>query len=288
MRWSSFPISNMMNYAVKRVQISLSTRHPVHTSEAARTIFALMEDAGLGLERMNRHEPVNKPFSVDAAVELWTKGKTFISKHGQHSGNVFLAQHSKPSAGLRVFWQTSPDFECISNINIDMDMYKGPFLKKQDTMVRIFRRLIEEFSPAYAYIGSWAGFPRQGSAVWATIPGIYWLNYFGKEYVDFIGRDRIMTCGWAKAESFGEGILAWTSADVDMPDETRVHMEKLYRDRLGAEYFKQLGEECATAIPPELETIKERIIGKDPKPISQEVIKRLVEEKLNPSDRHRK
>lgn len=276
-------LSNMMTYAAKRVEIALATRYPVHTPEAANTIFNLFEDADFGLDRMNNREPVNRPFSVDAAIELWTNGNTFVSKHGKHTGNIFLAQHSKPSVGLHVSWKTSPDFDCISNISIDM--YKGPFLKKQETMVRIFESLIEEFFPAYAYIGSWAGFLRQGSAVWATIPGIYWLNYFGKEYVDFIGRDRIMTCGWVKAEPFGEGILTWTSPNLDMPDDVRVHMEKLYRDRLGAEFFRQPGEEYAEAVPPELLKIKERIVGKNPKPIPDEVIKKMVEEKLKKKQR---
>lgn len=271
-------LSNMMNYAVKRVKISLATRYPVHTAEAANTILSLLEDAGLGMERMNRREPVNQPFSADAAIELWTEGNTFTSKHGQHTGNMFLAQHAKPSVGLHVSWKTSPDFDCISNISINL--YKGPFLKNQDTMVRIFERLIEEFSPAHAYIGSWSGFLRQGSAVWAAIPGIYWLNYFGKEYVDFIGRDSIMTCGWVKAEPFGEGILTWTSPNIDLPDDVRAHMEELYRSRLGAEFFKQPGGEYAEAVPPELRRIRERIVGKDPKPIPQEVIKSIVEEKL--------
>ena len=62
--------------------------------------------------------------------------------------------------------------------------------------------------------------------------------------------------------------------------EVRAHMETLYQNRLGAEYFKQPGEEFAAAIPPELEKIKERIVGKDSKPVSPEVIKQLVEEKL--------
>lgn len=147
-------------------------------------------------------------------------------------------------------------------------------------MVRIFESLIREFTPAYAYIGSWAGFLRQGCAVWASIPGIYWMNYFGQEYVDFIGRDRILSCGWVKTEPFGNGIMTWTSPELDMPDEVRAHMETLYQNRLGAEYFKQPGEEFAAAIPPELEKIKERIVGKDSKPVSPEVIKQLVEEKL--------
>lgn len=230
------------------------------------------------MERMNTHEPVNIPFTPDAATELWTKGKTFPGEHGQHTGRVFFAQHVKPSVELHVSWQTSPDFDCVSIITLDV--YKGQFLKQQEAMVRIFESLIWEFTLAYAYIGSWAGFLRQGCAVWASIPGIYWMNYFGQEYVDFIGRDRILSCGWVKTEPFGNGIMTWTSPELDMPDEVRAHMETLYQNRLGAEYFKQPGEEFAAAIPPELEKIKERIVGKDSKPVSPEVIKQLVEEKL--------
>ena len=206
----------------KKVEISLATRCPVHTPEAANAVFTMLEDVGLGMERMNTHEPVNIPFTPDAATELWTKGKTFTGGHGQHTGRVFFAQHVKPSVGLHVSWQTSPDFDCVSIITLDV--YKGQFLKQQEAMVRIFESLIWEFTLAYAYIGSWAGFLRQGCAVWASIPGIYWMNYFGQEYVDFIGRDRILSCGWVKTEPFGNGIMTWTSPELDMPDEVRAHM----------------------------------------------------------------
>ena len=55
----------------------MATRCPVHTPEAANAVFTMLEDVGLGMERMNTHEPVNIPFTPDAATELWTKGKTF-------------------------------------------------------------------------------------------------------------------------------------------------------------------------------------------------------------------
>lgn len=162
----------------------MATRCPVHTPEAANAVFTMLEDVGLGMERMNTHEPVNIPFTPDAATELWTKGKTFTGGHGQHTGRVFFAQHVKPSVGLHVSWQTSPDFDCVSIITLDV--YKGQFLKQQEAMVRIFESLIWEFTLAYAYIGSWAGFLRQGCAVWASIPGIYWMNILEQEYVGFI------------------------------------------------------------------------------------------------------
>ncbi len=144
-------------------------------------------------------------------------------------------------------------------------------------MVRIFESLIREFTPAYAYIEAGRAFCGKRRAVWASIPGIYWMNYFGQEYVDFIGRDRILSCGWVKTEPFGNSIMTWTSPELDMPDEVRAHMETLYQNRLGAEYFKQPGEEFAAAISPELEKIKERIVGKKTRsPSPPEVIKQLV------------
>ena len=102
-------LSNMMTPAAKKVEISLATRCPVHTPEAANTVFTMLEDVGLGMERMNTHEPVNIPFTPDAATELWTKGKTFTGEHGQHTGRVFFAQHVKSSVGLHVSWQASPE-----------------------------------------------------------------------------------------------------------------------------------------------------------------------------------
>ena len=89
-------LSNMMTHSAKKVEISLATRCPVHTPEAANAVFTMLEDVGLGMERMNTHEPVNIPFTPDAATELWTKGKHSPASMDSTRGVSFSHSMSSP------------------------------------------------------------------------------------------------------------------------------------------------------------------------------------------------
>lgn len=258
-------LSNMASYAEKRITMELWFCRPVlHTAEAADTFFSALEQAGFGLERYNDQEPVNLPFSREAAQALWTKGRTIVFSDYSVTSGLFIGVHAKPRVEVLVTWGTSPEYQLQSHLGITL--YKGPFLKQQDAFLQIFRGLIQAFSPACAYIGSQLAWHRQGGALWGCHPGIYWLNYFGREYADFIGRDRILGCGWERTEVFGEGILTWALPSADLPTEELQVLEALYRGRLGTQYFRGPGKKYAEAILPELLPYKIRIVGENPGP----------------------
>jgi len=40
-----------------------------------------------------------------------------------------------------------------------------------------------------------------------AIPGLYWLNYFGAGYVDFLGRDRLLTSPAVEVKAVRDGVL---------------------------------------------------------------------------------
>ena len=46
---------------------------------------------------------------------------------------------------------------------------------------------------------------------------IYWFNYFGKVYVDFIGRERLKSAGWERVEEIGDGLACYTTENIHEP-----------------------------------------------------------------------
>ncbi len=49
---------------------------------------------------------------------------------------------------------------------------------------------------------------------YGCIEDIYWFNYFGRVYVDFIGRERLLAAGWACVENVGGGLACYVSSKI--------------------------------------------------------------------------
>jgi hypothetical protein len=50
---------------------------------------------------------------------------------------------------------------------------------------------------------------------YGCIEDIYWFNYFGRVLVDFIGRERLFSAGWARIEETGGGLACYASPNID-------------------------------------------------------------------------
>jgi hypothetical protein len=46
---------------------------------------------------------------------------------------------------------------------------------------------------------------------------VYWFNFFGRVYVDFIGRDRLVSAGWTRVEEVGDGLACYATEKIDDP-----------------------------------------------------------------------
>ena len=52
---------------------------------------------------------------------------------------------------------------------------------------------------------------------YGCLEDIYWFNYFGRVYVDFIGRERLMAAGWAHVEEIGDGLSCYATETLGDP-----------------------------------------------------------------------
>ncbi len=53
---------------------------------------------------------------------------------------------------------------------------------------------------------------------YGCLEDIYWFNYFGRVYVDFIGKKRLMAAGWAKVEEVGDGLACYATETIADPN----------------------------------------------------------------------
>lgn len=47
---------------------------------------------------------------------------------------------------------------------------------------------------------------------------IVWFNYFGRPYVELIGKQRLRAAGWARIEEVGDGLACYATEGIDDPD----------------------------------------------------------------------
>ena len=70
------------------------------------------------------------------------------------------------------------------------------------------------------------------------LPGLYWLNFFGRAYCDFIGRDRLLASPAAEVREVGDGVLLRLADDPRMWRSSEYKaVEERVLNHIGGQYF---------------------------------------------------
>jgi hypothetical protein len=115
-----------------------------------------------------------------------------------------------------------------------------------DKLVEIFRMTTERWKAFYAfadlreiYCSKKASPPSIGALnVSSELPGVFWLTYFGRHYVAFIGRERLDALEHASNGPAGGRTLRLAESAMDVPNGLRAMLEH----SLGTESFAGTGE----------------------------------------------
>lgn len=71
-----------------------------------------------------------------------------------------------------------------------------------------------------------------------ALPGLYWLNFFGSEYLHLLGLERLATAPAPIVERMGDGVLVGLGHDPGAWDTTEYRqVEETVRSHIGREYF---------------------------------------------------
>lgn len=115
--------------------------------------------------------------------------------------------------------------------------YYGRIYHWQDK--RQQNKILKYFPPGHPSAGEIYSETGFGGDTRKGIPGVYWANFFGRIYVDTIGRGKFLTAPCYRREELPDGgfllITSESPLDWDKPDVQE--LRKAMRDHLGYEYF---------------------------------------------------
>ena len=106
----------------------------------------------------------------------------------------------------------------------------------------------------YDYKNMWTegGLWAIGRDISRYLPGIYWLNFFGKPYCDLIGKEKLLTAPAHETKGIGSGVLLGLSADPFAWDtENYRQVENAVLDHSGERFFFSREEPNRKTIAPD-------------------------------------
>jgi hypothetical protein len=83
------------------------------------------------------------------------------------------------------------------------------------------------------------------------LPGLFWLNFFGRRYRDLVGADRLRSAPAERTTDLDDGILIQLGSDpLDWDTPDYAIREHRVREHLGQElFFSRAEPDRATVVP---------------------------------------
>ena len=204
-------------------------------ASAQSLLAGICAEPALVPDYWNIFEPINRRFSQVKLDEV----AAALAPNTTHVGSmVFLVRKRDPSFLLTVGlclgpvqWRTphnSIHFEC-----------GGDWNGGENVLACFFPRSVLPRFPDYASVPDWQQdkdrykefersytgkelvemlSTRQITAPfgpYGCLADVHWFNYFGRVYVEAIGRGRLLAAGWDRVEEIGEGLACYATEKID-------------------------------------------------------------------------
>ncbi|HEX7131705.1 MAG TPA: hypothetical protein VF228_03985 [Iamia sp.] len=205
-----------------------------------------------------------------AAGERGETYEALVAEHGRPEYERFLGSAELRGSGPELTIVVSVDEMVVAPLGRKLTLGNDVAIQVRrarveggpsaDWLRSTFATLCRELSPAWGCaqhsIEYWAKVMNDGPGAEAIgrdfgryLPGVFWLNYFGRPYVDLLGTRLSSAPG---AEAVGDGVLIAVGDDPRSWDEpAAVAGEQLVRDHLGPELFFSKGEPDRIGIVPD-------------------------------------
>lgn len=227
-------------------------------------------DEALRPERFALGEPVRRRFAeegIEGAVRLSVDSGT----------SLMLARVSKPKFLVDIHWRREKGLDPRPfPWGCTVWLY---FSAGDERALKLLRFLIRHFEPAFGFISTEEDDRDKhfitfddiggqtemyvGQDVGETLPGVYWVTYFGPWVVEKIGKDRFAELKAEKVESINGGYLvqAYNSAS-EAGSPLAKQAETRIINRLGKQHFfdkASVNIEALKTSPEEAELVEEKI-----------------------------
>ncbi|OUA99704.1 hypothetical protein BK704_22105 [[Bacillus thuringiensis] serovar konkukian] len=218
------------------VDINIYTTENISSEIYAKIFFQMIQEIGIEFQKISLYEPINNEFSMEKAIEMWTLAEPgcYDFELDEMTGTAGGMLGKGKGISLMVNWWESPKEKNVNYLVIGFS--NKVFLRYQDKIVTVFKRLVSEFNAIYGYISDEGIINRQHitGTIKNRIPGIFEYNYFGKLFVDFIGEDKLQSLSWSNSFPLNEGLL--TVLDNKKAEEFLL-LEKQMKEQIGLNLF---------------------------------------------------
>lgn len=205
------------------------------------TVAQLLEDFCSSLPELipdywNIFEPINLPFNPNDLQN--TVSASTPSKNNTRA-LVFFRRKTRPRLLMSLDLRLTPAQGTTAHNCIDFT-FKDKWQGGEDSLARYLPRSVPSKYIDFASIPDWRGdseryaefrrsyTPEEFRAMCAikrpiTAPfgpygclaDVHWFNYFGREFVEAIGKARLMKAGWARVEEVGDGLACFATEKID-------------------------------------------------------------------------
>jgi hypothetical protein len=118
-----------------------------------------------------------------------------------------VKEHTLAQYLSRSIFPSYPDYACIPDWEQDKERYKEfhrPYTPRE------FAEMFAKKKPITAPFGPYG-----------CLADVHWFNYFGRVYVEAIGKARLTGAGWERVEEMGDGLACYATKNIDDADSRK-------------------------------------------------------------------
>lgn len=229
------------------------TLNPIQDREIAIQFNRLLTENGLTPDKIGNVEPLTQNYSQQDFLKMWMEeDESFENVEIDHmigAAGGMLGKVNNPHFLFIVDWMKSPQ-----PINLNYVTFFFPtetFKKYKDVIMKVFKEIIQLVEGIYGYISH--EFPVERQHIPGTLetrlPGVFWCNYYSKQYVTYFGEEKINTFPWHETEAIAnDGMITYLTNE---PDQELLHsedLEFLAKQHLGTAALKDVLQHSYAAI----------------------------------------
>lgn len=229
---------------MKYVEMAIYTTKSIRDTETVHKYLRALEQHGFYLERIGLSEPTRQPYSLENAINMWTheedgcyvEGIGMVGKAGG-----MIGKSSKPRFFVQTLW-----WDCPNEVNLNwvsFNITDSLINKRLPDIIALFKGAINILKADYGFIGHEDTVYRQHvtGTLESRLPGVFWYNYFGPQYVEFFTEEKITSFPWSNIEKLHGGLITSLSENPkELLDDDKYEIAA--KEHLGTDSFGDIEE----------------------------------------------
>lgn len=198
----------MANQYRNWLEVNVYSRLDLGDENVAFRLLEAVTEAGLVVEKLGETEPFQHDYSSEALRACLGA----IRKRSSPCGGLGFS--GKPWHSGLISWCHPRVARRTNHISIVIDA--GDAHLAEGLLKSIGLRLDAE----YGYADAWLEVNRQGGRgvdLRLQLPGIFWMNWFGRDFVEHIGSQRVSTAPWSNVARINDAVLAQATTEPNSP-----------------------------------------------------------------------